>query len=137
MHERIEAAKRQIEGLKMEEKSLYEKFFAMANVAVTPQHITEVVKRTLEIDINQRPNELKENYSTRKINLAESLLSSIKREMSYKGNTLWGLISGVTHYTSHVQSAPNRAEGRTESKLIGQAQKMDATAFAYLSEVIA
>lgn len=137
MHERIEMAKRQIEGLKMEEASLYEKFFAMANAEATAEHITQVVERTLEIDINQRPSELKEKYSTRRINLAESLLSSIKKEMSYKGNTLWGLMSGVTHYTSHVQSAPNRVNGRTESKLIGQGQKMDAIAFEYLSEVIA
>ena len=137
MRERIEMAKRQIEGLKMEETSLYEKFFSMASVEATPEHITKIVKQTLDIDINQRPTELKENYSTRRINLAESLLSSIKREMSYKGNTLWGLMSGVTHYTSHVQSAPNRAEGRTESKLLGQAQKMDSVAFEYLSGIIA
>lgn len=137
MRERVEMAKRQIEGLKIEEASLYEKFFSMASVEATPEHITKIVKQTLDIDINQRPNELKENYSTRRINLAESLLSSIKREMSYKGNTLWGLMSGVTHYTSHVQSAPNRLEGRTESKLLGQAQKMDNVAFEYLSGIIA
>jgi len=65
------------------------------------------------------------------------LLASIQRETSYKGMTLWGLMSGVTHYTSHVQSAPNRENGRIESKLTGQAQNMDAVAFNYLETILA
>jgi phage/plasmid-like protein (TIGR03299 family) len=136
MRERIESAMRQVEYVRAEEETLYSKFFNMASVQATPEHIRQVVQKTTDVDIFASIASNKDMHSTRKLNIAESLLASIQRETSYKGMTLWGLMSGVTHYTSHIQSAPKRENGRIESKLTGQAQNMDAVAFDYLEKVL-
>lgn len=136
MHERIEQAKRQIEFVRQDEETLYTKFFRMASEEAKPEHVREIVKRATEVDIFASIADNKNTHSTRKLNIAESLMKSIQRETSYKGMTLWGLMSGVTHYTTHVQSAPKRDNGRIESKLTGQAQNMDALAFEYLDRFV-
>lgn len=136
MHERIEQAKRQVEFVRQDEETLYTKFFRMASEEAKPEHVREIVKRATEVDIFASIAENKNIHSTRKLNIAESLMASIQRETSYKGMTLWGLMSGVTHFTSHVQSAPKRDNGRIESKLTGQAQNMDALAFEYLERFV-
>ena len=136
MHERIESAKRQIEFVREEEQTLYTKFFRMASEEAKPEHVREIVKRATDVDIFASIASNKDIHSTRKLNIAESLMASIQRETSYKGMTLWGLMSGVTHFTSHVQSAPKRDNGRIESKLTGQAQNMDALAFEYLNTFV-
>ncbi len=132
MREKIEAAKCQIEILRAQEEELYKKFFIMAETQATPEHIRQVVKRAVGLDIAKQQTSQEKEYSTRKVNIAQSLLENIKYEMSYKGETLWGLMSGVTRYTTHTQSAPKRENGRIESKLVGQAQVMDAVAFDFL-----
>lgn len=136
MRERIEQATRQVEQVSIEENTLYEKFFRMASAEATPAHIQSVIKRITEVDIMKTVSENKTLHSTRKTNIAESLIASIQKEMSYKGDTLWGLLSGVTHYTSHVQSAPRRDNGRLESKLVGLAQHIDTMAFEYLETFV-
>ena len=137
MKERIESAMRQVEQIRIEENTLYSKFFKMASVQATPEHVRQVLKRATEVDVFKTIAENKDMHSTRKLNIAESLMASIQKETAYKGMTLWGLMSGVTHYTSHVQSAPKRENGRIESKLTGQAQNMDAVAFNYLETILA
>jgi phage/plasmid-like protein (TIGR03299 family) len=137
MHDKIEAAKRQIESVRHEEEELYKTFFAMSNAEATPEHVRNVVRLITKVDTNEKPEAQKEKHGTRKVNIAESLLASIRGEMSYKGETLWGLMSGVTHFTTHVQSAPKRENGRVESKLVGVAQDVDALAFEYLENVVA
>jgi phage/plasmid-like protein (TIGR03299 family) len=137
MQDKIEAAKRQVESVRIEENETYKTFFAMANAEATPKHIRNVVKLITEVDMNMKPDEQKEKFGTRRVNIAESLLASIRHESSYKGGSLWGLMSGVTHFTTHVQSAPKRDNGRIESKLVGVAQNIDATAFEYLENVVA
>jgi light-regulated signal transduction histidine kinase (bacteriophytochrome) len=53
------------------------------------------------------------------------MLQSIGSEMSVKGETLWGLFSGVTHYTSHVMPTPKRENARLESKYVGNGGNID------------
>jgi phage/plasmid-like protein (TIGR03299 family) len=134
---RIDAAKREVEFVQHQDEELYEKFFRMASAEATKQHVANVVKLITDVDITKTSDQARNEYSTRKVNIAESLLASIQREVSYKGNTLWGLMSGVTHFTTHVASAPKRDNGRIESKMIGGGQSMDTVAFEYLESIIA
>ena len=136
MRERIDQAKRQVEHVRHQEETLYAKFFRMASEQATPAHVQELVKRITEVDIMKSTIDNKIEHSTRRVNIAEGLVASIQRETSYKGMTLWGLMSGVTHYTSHVQNAPKRENGRVESKLAGLAQHVDAMAFDYLDTFV-
>lgn len=136
MKERIEQAKRQVEYVRLEEESLYAKFFRMAEEPATQQHIKEVVQRITQVDITKAQSVNKLEHSTRRVNMAESLVRSIYGETSYKGMTLWGLMSGVTHFTTHVQNAPKRENGREESKLMGLAQHVDSIAFNYIDAFV-
>jgi len=132
MQQRIEAAKRQIEAIQAEENKLYKTFFNMAEIHADQKHVNEIVRQLTEVDLTQSIEANREKHSTRKVNIAESLLKSIRNEMSYKGETLWGLMSGVTHFTTHSMSAPKRDNGRMESKLVGSALGVDSAAFQYL-----
>ena len=134
MQERIDAAKRQIEVVQQEETQLYKTLFNMAEVPADQKHVNEIVRQLTDVDLTQSVQANREKHSTRKVNIAECLLKSIRNEMSYKGETLWGLMSGVTHFTSHAMSAPKRDNARMESKLVGSASQIDKHAYQYLEQ---
>lgn len=73
-----------------------------------------------------------ENYTTRKMNIREDLSNCIFRETNRLGMNKWGLFNGVTMYTSHHKSIPNRENGREESIYTGTGQKMSKDALNYL-----
>lgn len=56
--------------------------------------------------------------STRKLNTMDALYDAIHGEMNSKGENLWGLFSGITYWTTHTKSSPNRENGRIESLLL-------------------
>ena len=137
MRDRIEAAKHQILGIIKADESLYDTFFKMANAQMTPEIIRNVVQQLTDVDITKSATTIKADHSARKFNIASDLLDSIRRETAYKGGSLWGLMSGVTHYTTHKASAPNRENGRIEAKMTGNAGSMDAQAFDILAKIVA
>lgn len=136
MRDRIDAAKRQILGIVEADQSLYETFFKMANAPMTPEIVRNVVQELTGVDTSKTPSAIRADHSTRKYNIATELLDSIRRETAYKGGSLWGLMSGVTHYTTHKASAPKRENGRVESKMTGSAGAMDAQAFDILAAIV-
>ena len=69
--------------------------------------------------------------STRSINVMDKLYNHIDREMASKGQTLWGLHSGVTSYTTHEISVPKRDNARMETVLIGSGYKMNQTSLKF------
>ncbi len=69
--------------------------------------------------------------STRSANMMESLYSHIAKEMKEKGNTLWGLHSGVTSWTTHDRKGPKRYNGQIESLLVGTSYKKNMTSFKF------
>jgi hypothetical protein len=73
-----------------------------------------------------------DNYTTRKMNIREELSSCIFRETNRLGMNKWGVFNGVTMYTSHHKSIPNRENGREESIYTGTGQKMSKDALNYL-----
>jgi phage/plasmid-like protein (TIGR03299 family) len=135
IHQKVEQSLRQIEGLETVEKSLFDTYFKLAEQPVTQKAITEVVKNITTVDIALTKEQLKKDYSTYSINRMEELLQSIAGEMKQKGQTMWGLFSGVTQYTSHKMPAPNRHNGRLESKYVGSGFKIDNDALQYISLV--
>lgn len=133
LHDRVEASIRQINGIVEAEKSLFERFIQLSNTPVTKTHIAKIVSSITDVDINLHPSQAEEKYSTYALNRSAELLTSINREMSGKGDTLWGLFSGVTHYTSHVLPVPKRDNARLESKYTGSGLDIDNKAFALIS----
>ena len=136
MRDRIEAAKHQILGIVEADKSLYDMFMKMADAPMTPEIVRNVVQQLTDVDTSKTPAAIRADHSARKYNIASDLLDSIRSETAYKGGSLWGLMSGVTHYTTHKASAPKRENGRVEAKMTGAAGAMDAQAFDILAAIV-
>jgi hypothetical protein len=82
------------------------------------------------------PTNENEKISTRKLNMIESLNHSIKNQIKDKGLNLWGLFSGVTHWTTHVKSCPKRENGRIESVVLGNNKTTNLKAFSLVEELM-
>ncbi len=136
IHDKVERSIREIEGVVMQEKLLFDQFIQLSNVKVTRENIAKVVKSVTGVDLLKPMVDAKNETSSRAINRATELANSISSEMYTKGETLWGLFSGVTHYTSHVMTAPKRENGRLESKYIGTGAEIDNNAFAEIMAMV-
>jgi hypothetical protein len=92
---------------------------------VTKSHIEKVTHAITGVNIGLSPSQAQKEYSSYAINRSSELMTSIQRELVGKGDTLWGLFSGVTHYTSHVLPVPKRENARLESKYTGSGLTID------------
>lgn len=131
MQMQIETAKRDIEGVQKEQKTLYETFFKLAEIPANKTQIQKIVKSITDVDIIGKRDE---SLSTRKWNQATDLTSAIAREFKQKGETLWGLFNGVTRYTSHDLSIPNRENARIESQFFGSGASINTEAYEMIKE---
>ena len=133
IHNRVEDSIREINGLVIAEQSLFDKFIKLSDIPVQRQHIHQVVNKITGVDITMNRQHAQDKFSTYALNRSEELLSSVSREMNAKGDTLWGLLSGVTHYTSHVLPVPKRDNARMESKYTGSGLSIDNDALEMIS----
>lgn len=112
----------------MELIKLYNKF---ESTPASKELVDALVKDLLEYDRTDNMEEI----STRKKNQMDALYSNIETEMSYK-NGLWGLFSGVTRWTTHDRSTPNRENGRLESQVLGSNARMNIKALEFCKELV-
>lgn len=134
MHDRVDQHLREIGYIIEQEQNLFDQFIKLSEVSVTQKLIQQVVKEITKVDVLDKNYKDSGNYSTYQINRTGELLSSVAQEMQQKGETLWGLFSGVTHYTTHVMPVAKRDNAREESKYIGYAAGFDNDAFNLLSK---
>lgn len=134
IHAKVEESIKQITGIADAEKCIFDNFIRLSNAPVQRTHIAEIVKSITEVDINLKGAAAAEKYTTYAINRTNELMGSISREMKQKGESLWGLFSGVTHYTSHVLPIPKRDNARLESKYTGTGLDIDNTTFKQVME---
>lgn len=119
IHGRVEDAINTLNGVILEEKSLFDKFIRLSEQPTTREAIAKVVRGITEaniLDANYRNDKTLSGYQ---INRTSELLNCISKEMNQKGETMWGLMSGVTNYTNHIMPAPKRENGRLESLYAG------------------
>jgi hypothetical protein len=125
----VERSLREIESVTMAEKTIFDQFIRLSEVQVTSKNIASIVKSVTGVDVSVPRSKAEEIYSTYAVNRSGELLSSIAKEIEQKGETLWGLFSGITHYTSHVMPTPNRDNARLESKYVGGGADIDNNSF--------
>jgi phage/plasmid-like protein (TIGR03299 family) len=130
MHSRIDSYLYQLDNIKQQEKTIFERFITMADRPVTKKDIATIVDRITGVDVDMPQAEAREKYSSQTISKTNDLLASISTEMNQKGQTAWGLFSGVTHYTSHRMPVPKRDNARLESKHVGTGLAIDNNVFA-------
>ncbi len=137
IHDKVEEAIREITGIIKEEKSLFDTFIKLAEVPVEKKHIVEIVKSVTEVDTTLTKAQLEKQYSTYSVNRANELLQAVAKEMGQKGQTMWGLLSGVTQYTTHVMPVPKRDNARLESLYTGTGYTTNNQAFKLITELAA
>jgi hypothetical protein len=125
----VEQSLMELEALEKVEKSIFDTYFKLAETPVKKVHIEDIVLQTIDVDISVTKDVLEKEYSTYRLNQMHELLACIQKEMKQKGETLWGLFSGVTNYTTHKMSAPKRDNGRLESKYVGEGFRVDNDVF--------
>jgi hypothetical protein len=133
MREKIDAIMFGMDDFKNSELSLYDTFRRMSDVKVEPNHIKNLVKSLLGVDLDMKAQEAQETFSTNALNKAKNLTIRIAEETAQKGQTLWGLFSGVTSYTN--RDLPGNKD-LMESKMIGSGQKLDNKAFSEISKLV-
>lgn len=107
-----------IEMALAESMQLTETYKVFQSTPVTRALADEMVKYILGFDRTMSIKEESE-MSTRSLNAMESLYNHIEKETNQKGMNMFGLFSGVTSWTTHDKSAPQRPNGREESIMTG------------------
>jgi hypothetical protein len=134
--QRIEDSLRQLEALAKVETNIFHTYTKMSETPSRKDALTDVVKYITGVDMTLSKEDLEKNYTTYNLNRVDELLASITQEMKQKGDTLWGLFSGVTHYTTHKMPVPQRDNGRLESKYVGKGFGIDNDVFYTFDEFI-
>ena len=122
----VERSLKAIEALNEADHNLFEIFNRFVNEAANADHIAGVVQKVTGVDLKVDQKVEEEKHSTRTLNKAEDLLESITGEINSKGRTLWGLWSGLTHYSTW--KAGNE-KNREKSKALGSLNRMDNAVF--------
>lgn len=112
----------------MNQIKIYNQF---ASTEVSRDLANKMVKHLLGFDKVYTSVETLSEKSTRSINKMEALYNAIEREMNSKGDTLWGLHSGITYYTTHELSAPKRDNGKMEVLLQGNGYNMNQASLEF------
>ena len=134
MRENIDILIREFTKVRQEEFSLYDKFFKLAERPADVQDVKKIVSMATAVDLSTKESEAKDLYSAYQLKTAQQLTTRISEEMAVKGQTLWGLFSGVTKFTNRDMRTPNRDNGTLESKFLGGAGKLDNKVFAELTK---
>jgi phage/plasmid-like protein (TIGR03299 family) len=95
--------------------------------------INRYVTKLTGIDVSISEDELRSTLHGKAVNRVQDILKSVHSECAYKGYSLWGMWSGITHYTTHVAGRDN---SREVSKLSGASQTLDERAFRLASEYV-
>lgn len=90
-----------------------------------------MVNNLLGIDLVSTTKKEFNEMTGRKLSNMNNLYSNINHEMIEKGDNLWGLMSGVTRWTTHFKQAPKRDLGRVEGIMTGTNYKTNHLALDF------
>lgn len=110
MRDKIEVILQNIDRLVQEEKENFKKIERMSEIKMT-REVKELVIRKL-FDITQEERLDSEDISTNKKNKMDRFYIDLKTELADKDETMWGLFSGVTRYTTHSMNKTDNSENK-------------------------
>lgn len=115
MRPRIDTILFGIDKLLKEEKHNFDTIRKMSEIPATPEMI-EFVKETL-LNLSKQDMLLVDSMNGIRKNRIEAFELDLKREMQQKQDSVWGVMSGVTRYTTHTA---NKNENRAMlNKIVG------------------
>ena len=123
-------------GKQNDEVELYSALKEFAQVQIKEENIRTLILSLEGVDLAEGDFKNKEIHSTNKLNKVNKLLDSIHSEMDSKGKSLWGLFSGVTYFTNHIEPAYKRVNGLEEKLILGGSYQKNLKAFELVSEML-
>jgi hypothetical protein len=133
MRDKVDLLMRGVDKIREQEQTLYEKFYRMAEKKSTANETIRMVQAITGVNIETDVSDAKKLYSPNQIKKAQKLTTRIVEEQAQKGETLWGLFSGVTSYTT--KDVSNRRNDMWENKMTGSAYKADNKAFDMIDKI--
>jgi len=110
MHPRIEEYLQRIDSLLKEEKTMFQEIEKLGNVRMTQEVKDLVTKRLFEMSIEERLDN--PEHSTNLKNRLARFNFDLDIETKDKGDSLWGLFSGITRYTTHSMKKGDNSENK-------------------------
>jgi hypothetical protein len=136
MMAKVDAICMQIEEVLRSEFAIFNKIEKMTQIEIDPKVREMVLQKMLNLQKEERLSDLS-TLSTRKKNILSDLQVSITGEIYGqegsigKGENLWGLFSGITHYTTH------KLKGNAdENKLFGIYGNREREVFSDLAQLV-
>lgn len=107
----------------------------LKNQRISDQAVRNIVKKTMKLPVHINEALYDENniVSKKTKNKVDKLLDCIAKETTEKGDTLWGLLNGVTYYTNHEVKNMERDPNGIEKLLFSNANKMNQIAWNYVN----
>tara|TARA_R100000773_G_C4218048_1_gene116516 strand:+ start:1556 stop:2425 length:870 start_codon:yes stop_codon:yes gene_type:complete len=107
----------------------------LRNQRISDQAVRNIVKNVMKLPVYIDQVEYDDNkvVSKKTKNKVDKLLDCIAKETTEKGDTLWGLLNGVTYYTNHVVKNMERDPNGIEKLLFSNANKMNQIAWNYVN----
>lgn len=130
MRPKIEEILANIDIVLQQEQKLFREITMLSETAMTETQKDLVTCLLFNLDQEEYLNEYE--LSTRKKNQLEDFRNDLRTEIAHKGDTLWGLFSGVTRYTTHTMKKTDNTEG----KMFGQVGVRERKIFKTLVEAV-
>jgi len=130
MRPRIDEILRQIDVLLVEEQEQFAEIQRLGNIRMTAEVRDLITRKLFEISVEERLDG--GNISTNKANKLIRFNYDLGIETAQKGDSLWGLFSGVTRYTTHSMKRGDNSE----SKMFGRTGTLEREIYRELVEMV-
>jgi hypothetical protein len=127
---KIDSLLRSFEIYCLERQSLFLKMEAMQRVYVDDSIRLSLVDKLVNMTVEERLGHVE--LSARKKNLISNINQCIDREYADLGQNAFGLLQGITNYTTHVRKNNQQVFGN----VLGGAARMNEEAFQYCEVLI-
>lgn len=130
MRPKIEEILSRIDVLIDEERIMFNEIKRMSEASMTGYVKDLITKKLFDISIEDRLDS--PDLSTRKKNQLWQFNYDLGIETAHKGETLWGLFSGITRYTTHSMKRGDNSE----SKMFGRTGNIERKLYNELVEIV-
>jgi hypothetical protein len=130
MQVRIENLIRTSEVIRTEELKNFELIRKLASTPITREMVAETFMTMFNVKVEDLVAK-SDSISTRTLNNVHRFQTAMETELATKENTLWGLFSGVTRYTTHMLAE------KEESKMFGSIATKERHLFTEFAKSVA
>lgn len=126
---KIDQLLRYFETFMQEREKLFDQFERLRNVSIDSSIKSALVERLARMTQEEKLGTAE--LSTRKANVVNAMNYSIERECTDLGDNLFGLLNGITHYTTHIKKPKEAVFGNA----VGSLARINEDTFRFCLEM--